>query len=277
MAKSNANTSKGKGKGKSQTTNNSTKGKSQTTNNSTKGKSQATNTAKNKTKNSAPAKNGSDNGAKTNKPSLKAVMDSVKRLNKVADELSTSFKIEPNLTVEPESRKLDDQKQAEAQIKSHLDTFIQKFMAEDDLETLSEDAQAALKEVAAQMGKKVPSSLRKVLGVKVESTTDDAAGKDDAGKSKGKSKSKGAGKGKSKSKGENIGTRRARKSDRNDYIKTLIEEGEHTRKELVAKVIEKFPEETPSTVGTVVSDSLNPKYSKFGKVAHKTSDGKITF
>jgi len=271
MAKQTTNTNKGKSK--SQTTNNSTKSQS-------KGKSQTTNTAKNKTKNSAPAENGSNNSAKASKPSLKAVMDNVKRLNKVADELSKAFKIEPNLTVEPESRKLEDQKQAEAQIKSHLDTFIQKFMAEDDLETLSEDAQTALKEVAAQMGKKVPSSLRKVLGVKVEveSTTNASSGEDDsAGRGKSKSKGAGKGKGKSKSKGENIGTRRARKSDRNDYIKALIEEGEHTRKDLVAKVIEKFPEETPSTVGTVVSDSLNPKYSKFGKVAHKTSDGKITF
>ena len=62
--------------------------------------------------------------------------------------------------------------------------------------------------------------------------------------------------------------------ERNKFIESLIAEGKHTAVEILDKVLAKFPEEKRTSVQTIISDSKNEKYTKFGKVA-KANDQKI--
>jgi len=62
---------------------------------------------------------------------------------------------------------------------------------------------------------------------------------------------------------------------RNDMIETLISKGKFTQKEIVGKVLEKFPSHSLAGITTVISDSKNAKYNKFKALAKMDSDTKI--
>ncbi len=62
---------------------------------------------------------------------------------------------------------------------------------------------------------------------------------------------------------------------RKDRIESLIEEGEHTSKEILTVLQKEFPEFTPSSHSTVISDSKNPKYNQLSKLTIMNKDTKI--
>lgn len=53
------------------------------------------------------------------------------------------------------------------------------------------------------------------------------------------------------------------------FLGDLIEKGKMTQKELQDAGWKEFPSLAKSTITTVLVDSKNPKYSRFGKVAKK--------
>jgi len=61
------------------------------------------------------------------------------------------------------------------------------------------------------------------------------------------------------------------------FVQGLIQEGTHTRKEVVTLFLEKWPETAKATVGTLISDGKNPKYNKFPHLVVVAEDGKISF
>lgn len=53
------------------------------------------------------------------------------------------------------------------------------------------------------------------------------------------------------------------------FLGELIEKGKMTQKELQEAGWKEFPALAKSTITTVLVDSKNPKYSRFGKIAKK--------
>ena len=64
-------------------------------------------------------------------------------------------------------------------------------------------------------------------------------------------------------------------SKRNTLTESLIAKGEFTQKEIVSKVIEKFPNYSESAINTIISDGKNPKYNRFDKLVKVVPDTKI--
>lgn len=69
--------------------------------------------------------------------------------------------------------------------------------------------------------------------------------------------------------------KRADTDERNKMIKDLITEGKSTAPQIVAAIMEKYPEHKKSSVQTFVSDSKNAKYCKFDKPATMDPETKI--
>lgn len=64
---------------------------------------------------------------------------------------------------------------------------------------------------------------------------------------------------------------------RKKMIYDLITEGKYTRKQIIEKVMETFPEVTASTLGTFLTDCKNPNYNKFDKLAVQGKDKIYSF
>jgi len=62
-----------------------------------------------------------------------------------------------------------------------------------------------------------------------------------------------------------------------DYLTPLIKEGKYTRKELIQKAEEEFPEYSRSSTQTLLTDAKNPKYNKFDKLVVANSEGILSF
>jgi hypothetical protein len=61
------------------------------------------------------------------------------------------------------------------------------------------------------------------------------------------------------------------------YVQSLLESGQHTRKEIVAMFLERYPEAKKTTIGTYLSDAKNPKYNQFSHLIQVAEDGKLSF
>lgn len=61
------------------------------------------------------------------------------------------------------------------------------------------------------------------------------------------------------------------------FLANLIKAGKMTQKEIQAEGWKEFPLLAKSTITTVLVDSKNAKYSRFGKVAVKNDKGILTF
>lgn len=62
-----------------------------------------------------------------------------------------------------------------------------------------------------------------------------------------------------------------------EFFSPLIQSGKYTAAELVAKVNEKHPGVSESSIKTFLSDSKNEKYNKFPKLVVAAEDGKLSF
>lgn len=64
---------------------------------------------------------------------------------------------------------------------------------------------------------------------------------------------------------------------RRDYIGKLIGAGKYTRKQIIEKTLEAFPEIKPSTVATALADGKNEKYNSFPRIVKEDAKGIISF
>jgi len=64
---------------------------------------------------------------------------------------------------------------------------------------------------------------------------------------------------------------------RNSEISKLISKGKYTKKQIIEKISEKFPEVKPITIATFVQDCMNPKYNKLDKLTVKSKEGILSF
>ncbi len=72
------------------------------------------------------------------------------------------------------------------------------------------------------------------------------------------------------------GRKRAGKSSESKkFIEDMIAAGKHTRKEIMESYLAKYPSHQPSTVGTYLSDSKNPKYQPFSLLAQVDKKTKV--
>jgi len=62
-----------------------------------------------------------------------------------------------------------------------------------------------------------------------------------------------------------------------DYLEDLIEEGGHTREELVEMAAEAIPGLKENSIQAVITNSKNPKYNKLSKLVVKAEDGTLEF
>ncbi len=74
----------------------------------------------------------------------------------------------------------------------------------------------------------------------------------------------------SKKKGETKLTRLA-------FIESLIAAGKYTKKEIMEKTLQEFPDTSRTTVHTILSSSKNPKYKKFKRLAKEDDRGVLSF
>ena len=79
----------------------------------------------------------------------------------------------------------------------------------------------------------------------------------------------------SSGKGRKIGVANPEIGKRNKLIESLIAKGKFTQKEIVEKVLEKFPDHSPGGIATMISDGKNPKYNKFSNIVKANPDSKI--
>ena len=61
------------------------------------------------------------------------------------------------------------------------------------------------------------------------------------------------------------------------FLLSMIKEGKFTRKEIIEKTLEKFPSASKSSLGTLLTDSKNPKYNRFDKLVKQGKDGILSF
>ena len=72
------------------------------------------------------------------------------------------------------------------------------------------------------------------------------------------------------------GRKRATKSSESKlFIQSMIDAGKHTRKEIMDAYLIKYPSHQPTTVGTYLSDSKNPKYQPFPWLATVDKKSKV--
>ena len=71
--------------------------------------------------------------------------------------------------------------------------------------------------------------------------------------------------------------KKATPAERIAFLTPLIEKGKLTQKELVEKAAAKFPEVSPSTLNTILTNGKNPKYNQFETLLKKDAEGVITF
>ena len=64
-------------------------------------------------------------------------------------------------------------------------------------------------------------------------------------------------------------------TERNKLIESLIKTGNLTAKGILEAVLAKYPDHPKGGITTVISDSKNPKYNKFSKLAKMDSETKI--
>ena len=61
------------------------------------------------------------------------------------------------------------------------------------------------------------------------------------------------------------------------FITVIIEKDRMDRKGIIAMCEKKFPDVAPSTFGTILSDSKNPKYNRLKKLVIEKKDGTLGF
>lgn len=67
------------------------------------------------------------------------------------------------------------------------------------------------------------------------------------------------------------------KSGLSIFLKGLIETGTMNQKEIATKIKEQFPQLDPSTISTLLTDSINPKYNKSDKLVVLDEKGNLKF
>jgi hypothetical protein len=66
-------------------------------------------------------------------------------------------------------------------------------------------------------------------------------------------------------------------ADRIAFISPFIEKGKFTKKQLVEKLTDKFPDLAVSSISTLLTDAKNPKYNKFPKLVIQDDKGYLSF
>lgn len=61
------------------------------------------------------------------------------------------------------------------------------------------------------------------------------------------------------------------------FLSDLVDEGKYTRKEIVEKAVEQFPDKSKNYFGTYLSDGKNPKYCKFDSLIIVDAEGVLSF
>jgi len=71
--------------------------------------------------------------------------------------------------------------------------------------------------------------------------------------------------------------KRGSASERRPFLADLIGKGKYTRKEILEKAAEKFPEASASALLTLVTDGKNPKYNKFDHLIVESAEKILSF
>lgn len=66
-------------------------------------------------------------------------------------------------------------------------------------------------------------------------------------------------------------------AEKRKFMASLIEKGKFSKKDIMDKTAEKFPEATASSLATMISDGKNPKYNKFDKLIIENKEGQLSF
>ena len=61
------------------------------------------------------------------------------------------------------------------------------------------------------------------------------------------------------------------------YLASLIEPGKYTRKQIMDKVMHKFPDSKKNTFSVMITDGKNPKYNRFAKLIEQSEDNILSF
>jgi hypothetical protein len=237
---------KGKGKG---TTNQATKGKGKgTTNQATKGKGKGTTNQATKGK---PAAGKPPEETRPQEPTLAETKKEFARFNAAAQEITENFGIEdPPLWVEPESNKLDDLRASLAQVKTNISLFIQKVMAQGDMDNVGDDTRSVMTEIAKDNPSSVPKGLCGEFGI-------NAAAKGTKGKGKGKGKGDSSPAGKDEF-GRRLGSKTA-------ALNKLLASGEFTPEE-AAKEAQLTPAHVKGHIRALTKEGHTIETLKDGKV-----------
>lgn len=62
-----------------------------------------------------------------------------------------------------------------------------------------------------------------------------------------------------------------------EFAESMIKEGRHTRKAIIAACQEQFPERSLSSIQTLLTDAKNEKYCRFASVAKEDKAGVMSF